>query len=147
MGIVFSNSFLHPTLYTRGVYLVYTVIYIDRERLMLKAQVVKWGNSLAVRIPKAVAQKARVQEGDSIVIEALDGQIESAALREFRPSRNWLRVSPQKTVTRKLHGGAREVRKSLNGSCAMSQRLEISRGWISILRPGASKANVARRWY
>jgi antitoxin MazE len=42
---------------------------------MLKAQVVKWGNSLAVRIPKAVAQKARVQEGDSIVIEALDGQI------------------------------------------------------------------------
>jgi antitoxin MazE len=42
---------------------------------MLKAQVVKWGNSLAVRIPKAVAQKARVQEGDSIVIEAWDGQI------------------------------------------------------------------------
>jgi antitoxin MazE len=42
---------------------------------MPKAQVVKWGNSLAVRIPKAVAQEARVQEGDSIVIEALDGHI------------------------------------------------------------------------
>ena len=42
---------------------------------MAKAQVVKWGNSLAVRIPKAVAQEARVEEGDSIVIEALDGQI------------------------------------------------------------------------
>lgn len=43
---------------------------------MSKAHVVKWGNSLAVRIPKAVAQEARVQEGDSIVIEALDGHIQ-----------------------------------------------------------------------
>jgi antitoxin MazE len=42
---------------------------------MPNAQVVKWGNSLAVRIPKAVAQEARVQEGDSIVIEAWDGHI------------------------------------------------------------------------
>jgi antitoxin MazE len=42
---------------------------------MPKAQVVKWGNSLAVRIPKAVAHEARVQEGDSIVIEASDGDI------------------------------------------------------------------------
>jgi antitoxin MazE len=43
---------------------------------MPKAQVAKWGNSLAVRIPKAVAEQARLQEGDSIVIEALKGRIE-----------------------------------------------------------------------
>ncbi len=43
---------------------------------MPKAQVVKWGNSLAVRIPKAVAEEARVKEGDSIVIEATEGAIE-----------------------------------------------------------------------
>ena len=43
---------------------------------MPRAQVVKWGNSLAVRIPKTVAEEARVQEGDSIVIEALEGHIE-----------------------------------------------------------------------
>ena len=43
---------------------------------MRKAQVVKWGNSLAVRIPKAVATEARMQEGDSIVIEAAKGRIE-----------------------------------------------------------------------
>ncbi len=43
---------------------------------MPKAQVAKWGNSLAVRIPKAVAEEARIQEGDSIVIEALKGRIE-----------------------------------------------------------------------
>lgn len=40
------------------------------------AQVVKWGNSLAVRIPKAVAREARLREGDSILIEASDGHIE-----------------------------------------------------------------------
>jgi antitoxin MazE len=43
---------------------------------MPKAQVAKWGNSLAVRIPKAVAERARLREGDAIVIEALEGHIE-----------------------------------------------------------------------
>lgn len=43
---------------------------------MPKTQVVKWGNSLAVRIPKAVAEEAHVREGDSIVIEAAEGAIE-----------------------------------------------------------------------
>jgi antitoxin MazE len=43
---------------------------------MPKAQLAKWGNSLAVRIPKAVAERARMQEGDLIVIEALEGIIE-----------------------------------------------------------------------
>jgi antitoxin MazE len=43
---------------------------------MPKAQVVKWGNSLAVRIPKTVAEEARMQEGDSIVIEARRGRVE-----------------------------------------------------------------------
>jgi antitoxin MazE len=37
---------------------------------MPKAQVVKWGNSLAVRIPKAIAEEACMREGDSILIEA-----------------------------------------------------------------------------
>ena len=43
---------------------------------MPKAQLVKWGNSLAVRIPKTVAEEARMQEGDSIVIEAKRGRVE-----------------------------------------------------------------------
>ncbi len=43
---------------------------------MPKAQLAKWGNSLAVRIPKAVAEESHLQEGDSIVIEALEGRIE-----------------------------------------------------------------------
>ncbi|MEY2394850.1 MAG: antitoxin MazE [Acidobacteriaceae bacterium] len=43
---------------------------------MPKAQIAKWGNSLAVRIPKAVAEQARLQEGDAILIEVLEGHIE-----------------------------------------------------------------------
>jgi len=43
---------------------------------MPKSQVVKWGNSLAVRIPKAVAEQVRMKQGDAIVIEALDGCVE-----------------------------------------------------------------------
>ena len=36
----------------------------------MKSQMVKWGNSLAVRIPKSVVEKARLKEGDSLEVEA-----------------------------------------------------------------------------
>ena len=42
---------------------------------MAEAQIVKWGNSLAVRIPKPVAEAAGVREGDPIVIDAGEGYI------------------------------------------------------------------------
>ena len=43
----------------------------------MKAQMVKWGNSLAVRIPKPVAEKAKLKEGDSLEIEAAaEGHVE-----------------------------------------------------------------------
>lgn len=43
----------------------------------MKAQMVKWGNSLAVRIPKPAAEKARLREGDILEIEASgEGHIE-----------------------------------------------------------------------
>jgi antitoxin MazE len=43
----------------------------------MKAQMVKWGNSLAVRIPKPIAEEARLKEGDSLEIEAsAEGHVE-----------------------------------------------------------------------
>ncbi len=42
---------------------------------MANAQIVKWGNSLAIRIPKPLAEEAGVQEGDPVVLEAARGQI------------------------------------------------------------------------
>jgi antitoxin MazE len=32
----------------------------------------RWGNSLAVRIPRALAEKARLAEGDTVTVEAAD---------------------------------------------------------------------------
>ncbi len=42
---------------------------------MSTTQIVKWGNSLAVRIPKPVAEQAGVAEGDPVLLEAERGQI------------------------------------------------------------------------
>jgi antitoxin MazE len=59
---------------------VYTCIYgVDtlypQKGPMPTTQIVKWGNSLAVRIPKPVAEEAGVREGDPMVIEAGAGEI------------------------------------------------------------------------
>jgi antitoxin MazE len=43
----------------------------------MKTQMVKWGNSLAVRIPKHVVAEAKLKEGDSLEIEAAaEGRVE-----------------------------------------------------------------------
>lgn len=43
----------------------------------MRAQLVKWGNSVAVRIPKPVLEAARLREGDSLEIEvAGEGRVE-----------------------------------------------------------------------
>lgn len=41
----------------------------------MKAQLVKWGNSLAVRIPKAVLEQAEMGEGDRLKVSVRAGRI------------------------------------------------------------------------
>lgn len=53
---------------------------------MPTGQVVKWGNSLAIRIPKAVAEQAGVGEGDPIVVEAAEGRIQVRRSRQRVPT-------------------------------------------------------------
>jgi antitoxin MazE len=38
----------------------------------MRAQVLKWGNSLAVRIPKSIAETAELKAGDPLEIEVAD---------------------------------------------------------------------------
>ena len=60
-------------------------------------QVSKWGNSLAVRLPKALVEKLGLKEGDEInVVAAKDGVIEVETKQEQRrralermAARNW----------------------------------------------------------
>ncbi len=62
----------------------------------MKARIVKWGNSLAVRIPKTAAEKARLQEGDSLEIETTEGEIKLRRVRRI-PSLNNLiaQITPE----------------------------------------------------
>lgn len=40
-----------------------------------RVQLVKWGNSHAVRLPKAVLQKAEIREGDELEVRVEKGRI------------------------------------------------------------------------
>jgi antitoxin MazE len=42
---------------------------------MAGTQIVKWGNSLAVRIPKPLAEQAGLKEGERVSLQAADGHI------------------------------------------------------------------------
>jgi antitoxin MazE len=44
------------------------------------ARIQKWGNSLGVRIPKNVAQDARIQEGSSVDLSVEEGRLISLFL-------------------------------------------------------------------
>ena len=60
-------------------------------------QVSKWGNSLAVRLPKALVEKLGLKEGDQLnVVAARDGAIEVETNQDQRrralermAARNW----------------------------------------------------------
>ncbi|HEY7354220.1 MAG TPA: AbrB/MazE/SpoVT family DNA-binding domain-containing protein [Terriglobales bacterium] len=69
------------------------------------SQIVKWGNSLAVRIPKPVAQQSGFAEGDNIVIEADGGEIKLRR-REGVPSLKELisRITPENRHGETLSG-------------------------------------------
>jgi antitoxin MazE len=50
-----------------------------------KMHVSKWGNSLAVRLPKALVEALRLKEGDQLnVVAARDGAIEVETLEDQR---------------------------------------------------------------
>jgi antitoxin MazE len=38
-------------------------------------QIARWGNSLGLRLPKAVASEARIDEGDTVEVSVKDGAI------------------------------------------------------------------------
>ena len=65
----------------------------------MKTQMVKWGNSLAVRIPKPVLVEARMKEGDSLEIAAAEGRVELRRVTKI-PTLCLLYTSPSPRDTR-----------------------------------------------
>ncbi len=47
----------------------------------MNTQLSKWGNSLAIRVPKSVAQTAGLREGDLVSLEAKRGAIVARSSR------------------------------------------------------------------
>jgi antitoxin MazE len=66
----------------------------------VKVQVVKWGNSHAVRLPKVVLEKAEMREGDQLEIRVEKGRIALAPARPKLTLRDLVgRITPEN-----LHG-------------------------------------------
>lgn len=61
----------------------------------MKTRLAKWGNSLAVRIPKSVVERARVREGQQMIVEGRRGAIVLRPDRRFRLSDLVSRMTPQ----------------------------------------------------
>ncbi len=57
-------------------------------------QIAKWGNSLGLRIPKAVALEANLGEGDTVEVSVRDGEI---VVRAARPAYSLLELVDQIT--------------------------------------------------
>ena len=51
-------------------------MYIQwKIRRPMRTKIVKWGNSLGIRIPKALAEEVEVQDGSAVEISASRGQL------------------------------------------------------------------------
>lgn len=63
----------------------------------MRATIQKWGNSLAVRIPKAFAEETRLRQGSEIDISLADGNVVLAPLPKepLKLSELLERVSPE----------------------------------------------------
>lgn len=65
-------------------------------------QIARWGNSLGLRLPKAIALEARIGEGDTVEVSVRDGEI---VLRATRPAYS-LQGLVDKITARNRHGEA-----------------------------------------
>jgi antitoxin MazE len=52
----------------------------------MKTQIAKWGNSIAVRIPKTVAQAANLRLGDHLEMAVEDSGVVRMRKKEGKPS-------------------------------------------------------------
>ena len=63
----------------------------------MKARVLKWGNSLAVRIPQIVAKDARLREGDAVELTSKEEGLVEVRRESKMPTLSQLvaRITPE----------------------------------------------------
>ncbi len=100
----------------------------------MKARIVKWGNSLAVRIPKTAAEKACFKEGDSLEIETTEGEIKLRRIRLIPNLNNLIaQITPENRyneIPTKIEVG----RKLSNGSFSQARSLPRLHEWFVSVR-------------
>ena len=66
----------------------------------MTATIQKWGNSLALRIPKAVAQQIQIQEGDPVTLKVgVSGLTVKASPKRIELDDLLLQVTPENLHT------------------------------------------------
>ena len=70
----------------------------------MRTQVQKWGNSLAVRIPKSYASESRIEEGSVVRISVEGGAIVLSPENEFR-LKDLLDGVSRKNIRREIRTG------------------------------------------
>jgi len=50
-------------------------MYIPSRQIHLIARIAKWGNSLAIRIPRAFAAEMGLEEGDEVTLTLSEGRL------------------------------------------------------------------------
>lgn len=55
--------------------------YLQCIYMATVTHIARWGNSLGLRLPKAVALEARLGEGDTVIVSVRDGAIVAAPAR------------------------------------------------------------------
>lgn len=79
-----------------------------------EVKILRWGNSLAIRIPSAVARQARLRNGQTVIVEAVDGILTvkpngrlpqltlAQKLKQFDPALHGGELLPDRPVAREL---------------------------------------------
>ena len=66
----------------------------------MTAKVQKWGNSLALRLPKALANEFRLEQGSTVELHIVDGKM---IVEPYRPPQYRLEDLLKKVSKRNLH--------------------------------------------
>ena len=74
----------------------------------MQVNIAKWGNSLALRLPRNVAQQTRLTEGATVSIEARDGQIVLTPVRKRFKLSELLAGMPERNAAVEVDWGKQE---------------------------------------
>ena len=75
----------------------------------MKTTLQKWGNSLAVRIPKTMANEIKLEQGDSVELDVTDGTL---SVRPARPNIVFILLHEPPRSVLEGAGQARETKES-----------------------------------